>query len=133
LTVALGLSGCATKGFVRRSVEPVQNRVEEVDAENRRQGEVLGRISKDVEENEVALSATREKLGGVEAQAGQALARSDQNRRDIGQLRGELYDVVANIDAFQPVREETVLFGFDQDTRRRCSSGPTRCPPRDTG
>lgn len=114
LAVAVGVfgAGCATKGFVRKSVEPVETKVGEVADENVKQGERIGAVEKGVEENDVEISAAKERLTTVERQSTEALSRTDRHGRALDELRQR----IANIDDYKMAAETMVHFGFDRDT-----------------
>lgn len=104
-------AGCATKNYVRQTMDPLQGKVDQLSDQQKKQGDNLDLLSKDVEANEVAISATREKLGTVEGRTDQALSRGEQNERALNELRS----LVANLDDYQVAHQATVLFGFDRD------------------
>ncbi len=109
---AVLLGGCATKTYVKNTVQPVQAKVDQVGAkgdETRRQ----------LESDETKLSATTEKADAADSRATDALhnadtasKRADQVRTD---LRNELSETVANLDDYKPVGDATVHFGFNSD------------------
>jgi len=111
LAVALLGAGCATKGYVRQNVEPIESQVGQMSEEAKKQGGRLNQVEKDVEDNDVEISAAKERLSTVEGQTTEALSRGDRNARALDELRQQ----VANIDDYKVAGEATVNFGFDKD------------------
>jgi len=122
LTVgSMFIVGCATKGYVRKSVEPVDQKVDQVDKSSQQrdaqQTADLGKTNQQVDEDERKLSATDEIAKTADGEAKGATAKADQNTKDVGQLRGDLRNVVANIDDYKPAGDPIVVhFGISKDT-----------------
>lgn len=112
LAVTLLGAGCATKGYVRQNVEPLESQVGQVADETKKHGDRLNQVEKGVEENDVEISAAKERLSTVEGQTTEALSRTDRQSRALDELRQQ----IANIDDYKMAAEATVLFGFDKDT-----------------
>jgi outer membrane protein OmpA-like peptidoglycan-associated protein len=119
LAAAMVTGACATKGFVRRSTEPIQGQVDEVARKQSQQGELLDRTIQDVERNKTAIGETKEAVKLAEnkatdagAKAEAAGVKSTQNSRDIEALR----NMVSNIDDFSVANEAVVYFALNQDT-----------------
>jgi OmpA-OmpF porin, OOP family len=113
--------GCATKGYVRKSVEPIDQKVDQVDKSSQQrdaqQTADLGKTNQQVDENERKLSATDEIAKTADNEAKGATAKADQNAKDVGQVRGDLRNVVANIDDYKPAGDPVVVhFGVNKDT-----------------
>jgi OOP family OmpA-OmpF porin len=120
LIVMLGatalVSGCATKGYVRQNVTPVQDKLNQVSDQVNKQGSDLQKTQQDVSKNTQAISATDEKATTADRRAGdaanQAKQANDQAQKDdqeITQLRG----VIANLDDYKVSKQATVLFKFN--------------------
>jgi OmpA-OmpF porin, OOP family len=120
ITLAIGtmfIAGCATKNYVKKSITPVDQKVDQVDqASQKRDSSQVADINKTnqvVDEDEKKLSATDEVAKSADGTAKGAMAKSNQNTRDISDLRG----VIANIDDYKPAGEPTVVhFGVNKDT-----------------
>ena len=124
--VSVFATGCATKNFVRKSVDPVSNRVDQVAKQTTQQGEALEATKRDVEANERDISATRETAKGADARAGDAIERAgealksaqtanskaDQNSSALNELRS----TVANLDDYRPASTVVIPFGFNKTT-----------------
>jgi OOP family OmpA-OmpF porin len=111
--------GCATKNYVRQTVQPVQSKVDQVADQANKQGAEIVQTRKDVEKNTTDIEATDEKATAAEGRAGDALnkagqvdQKANQNTQDIGSLR----QVVANLDNYKVASQATVLFGFNRAT-----------------
>jgi outer membrane protein OmpA-like peptidoglycan-associated protein len=116
MLAATFVAGCATKNYVRQSVQPVQAKVDQVDDQNKKQDTEIAQTQQDVAKNSRDISATDEKATGADRRAGEAMAsatqanqKSDKNSLEISQLRG----VIANIDDYKVANETTVLFAFN--------------------
>jgi OOP family OmpA-OmpF porin len=120
LTLAAGAllgSGCATKTYVKNSVDPVSNRVDQLANQTNQQGQTLDATKKDVQQNEQDISATRETAKAADARAGDAMnaasaagAKADQANSAISELR----NTVANLDDYKPASTVVVPFGFNK-------------------
>jgi outer membrane protein OmpA-like peptidoglycan-associated protein len=118
LAAALVTGACATKGFVRRSTEPIQTQVDDVARKQSQQGELLDRTIQDVERSKVAIGETKEAVKLADNKATEANTKAEgagvkatQNARDLEALR----NVVANIDDFDVASEKVVYFALNQD------------------
>jgi outer membrane protein OmpA-like peptidoglycan-associated protein len=116
VTALLGLAGCATKGYVRNSVEPVSAKVnqvdQKVDKETQDRTAEGQKTNQRVDENSRDIDATGEIAKTADSQAKAAMAKANQNTRDLGDLR----NVVANIDDYNPGDHAVVLFGLNKST-----------------
>jgi outer membrane protein OmpA-like peptidoglycan-associated protein len=116
---SLFIAGCATKGYVRKTVEPVDQKVETVDQNSQKrdaaQTAELNKTNQVVDENEKKLDATTEIARSADTTSKGAMSKADQNARDVSSLRNNLQDVVANIDDYKPVNTAVVHFRVNQD------------------
>jgi OOP family OmpA-OmpF porin len=110
------VSGCATKGYVRQNVTPVQDKLNQVSDQVNKVGSDLQKTQGDVAKNTQAISATDEKATGADRRAGDAMTRANQandqaqkDDQEISQLRG----VIANLDDYKVSNQATVLFEFN--------------------
>jgi outer membrane protein OmpA-like peptidoglycan-associated protein len=114
VTALSGLAGCATKGYVRNTVEPVSAKVnqvdQKVDKETQDRTAEVQQTNQRVDENSRNIDATTEVAKTADSQSKTAVAKADQNARGLVDLR----NVVANIDDYNPGDKATVLFGFNQ-------------------
>ena len=121
-TIALAVSslfiaGCATKNYVKQSIQPVDQKVDQVDkssqARDQQQVSELNKTNQTVEDNEKKLSATTEVANTADTEAKGAMAKSNQNSRDLNDLR----NVIANIDDYKPAGDVVVVhFRVNRDT-----------------
>ncbi|MDP9169726.1 MAG: OmpA family protein [Acidobacteriota bacterium] len=125
LAGALIGSGCATKKFVRQTVDPVSGKLDTVAQQSTQQGQKIDQTSQTLdqtrqtlEKDETELSATKERAMSADSRAGDALnkageasAKADQANRDLGELR----NTVANLDDYKQVAETTLNFKFNSD------------------
>jgi outer membrane protein OmpA-like peptidoglycan-associated protein len=121
--------GCATKKYVAKTVDPVRDKVDTVAGTTDKQGQQInqqgtqlnqqgddlkGQIAKegsDIDAAKTDIAANKERAMAADARAGDALAKSDQNSKDLGELR----QVVANLDDYKPAGNTSIPFAFDKD------------------
>ena len=110
------VSGCATKGYVRQNVSPVQDKLNQVADQVNKEVTDLQKTQQDVTKNTQAISATDEKATAADRRAGDAMTRANQandqaqkDDQEITQLRG----VIANLDDYKVSKQATVLFKFN--------------------
>jgi len=131
LSGALLTTGCATKKWVRQQTTPIQAKVDQVGEQTTQQGQSLeqtkGQLSSDIkgvdERAQSGISAAQERASAAETRAGEALSRAEQanqeaakNSEAINKVRGDLQQVVSNLDDYQPAGEAMVMFKFDSAT-----------------
>lgn len=104
------LGGCATKKYVAKQTDPINQKINEVD--KNQQG-----TQKQLESDEPKISAAQEKADSADNRAGDALGRADAASKKADQvrsdLRNELSERIANIDDYKPAGDVTVLFKFN--------------------
>ncbi|HCC58804.1 MAG TPA: hypothetical protein DEQ47_16410 [Solibacterales bacterium] len=117
-------AGCATKKYVRNTVDPVRDQVQQVATQTNQHGNDIAQARKDMERDETLLNATKEKADSADTHAGEAmskagdamnkagdaLAKSDKNTQDLGELR----QTVANLDDYKVAGEDAIQFGFNK-------------------
>lgn len=115
-------TGCATKGYVRNNVSPVQAKVDQVAEQSNKQGGQLTQARQDIDKNASAISATDEKASAADRRAGDALNRAQQadqkatqNTQEVSALR----NTVTNLDNYKVVQAATVLFPFNSATLKK--------------
>ena len=110
LASLLVLGGCATKKYVAKQTDPLNQKINEVD--KNQQG-----TQKQLEGDEPKISAAAEKAESADNRAGDALGRADAASKKADQvradLRNELSERIANIDDYKPAGDVTVLFKFN--------------------
>jgi OOP family OmpA-OmpF porin len=114
LSAAMLVIGCATKTYVRQTVQPVQAKVDQVADQANKQGAQLDQVRKDVDKNTTAIEATDEKAATADQRAGEALTKANQVGQKSDQEISALRQVVANLDNYKVVNQTTVLFGFNR-------------------
>jgi OOP family OmpA-OmpF porin len=107
--------GCATKNYTRQQTTPLINKTNELDdltAKNSRDSkDVDSRAQEGIQKAQSAANAADQKAlaAGQSADQAQNLANSAVSRVT------NLSNTVANLDNYRPVKEASVLFGFDKD------------------
>lgn len=122
-------AGCATKKYVRQTVDPVSGKLDQVATKTDQQGQTLDQTRASLnetratlEKDETALNATNERAISADNRAGEAMAKANDasNKADtanqgVSALKTQLADTVANLDAYKQVAETTVNFRFNSD------------------
>jgi OmpA-OmpF porin, OOP family len=111
------IAGCATKGYVRNSVQPVQQKLDQVADQTNQQGEQLQQARQDVDLNTTAIAGVDEKATAADRRAGDAVNRAgaaDQKATQNTQQIASLRNTILNLDNYKVVRTATLLFGFDR-------------------
>ena len=125
-------SGCATKKYVRQTVDPVSGKLDTVAQKTDQQGQTIAQhgqsidqTRKDLEKDETELSATKERAMTADNKAGQAITKADQAGQkadqantkadQVGRDLGELRSTVSNLDDYKEVANATVNFKFDSN------------------
>jgi len=118
ITLAVGslfIAGCATKNFVKQSITPVDQKIDQVDksSQSRDSTQVsdINKTNQVVDEDEKKLSATNEIAMTADNEAKGATSKSNQNAKDLSDLR----NVVANIDDYKPAGQTVVHFAIAKD------------------
>jgi OOP family OmpA-OmpF porin len=117
---SLFLAGCATKAYVRNSIRPIDQKVEQVDQNSqKRDSQQVSDINKTnqvINQDEKKLDATSEIAKSADNASIGAMSKANQNAKDVGDLRNILQTVVANIDDYKPLNEVVVHFAVNKDT-----------------
>jgi OOP family OmpA-OmpF porin len=118
ITLAVGslfIAGCATKNYVKQSITPIDQKIDQVDksSQSRDSSQVadINKTNQVVDENEKKLSATDEIAKGADSQSKGAMSKANQNSKDINDLR----NIVANIDDYKPAGQTVVHFAIAKD------------------
>ncbi len=119
ITLAVGslfITGCATKNYVKQSIQPVDQKIDQVDkssqARDSSQVSDINKTNQTVDEDEKKLSATDEVARTADTEAKGAMAKTNENSKNINDLR----NVIANIDDYKPGTQVVVHFGVAKDT-----------------
>jgi len=120
ITLAVGtmfIAGCATKNYVKQSITPVDQKIDQVDQSSQKrdtsQVADITKTNQTVDEDEKKLSATTEIARTADGTSKGAMAKANVNSKDISDLRG----VIANIDDYKPAGDATVVhFGVNKST-----------------
>jgi len=121
LGAAALVSGCATKNYVRQTVQPVDAKVDQTNATVAKEQTEIDQTNKDVAANAQKINAVDETATGADRRAGDAMNKAnqvgqeaDQNRTDIGNVRQALANTVANLENYKVTDMTTVNFGLNQ-------------------
>ena len=131
-TLATAATGCATKKFVRKSVDPISAQLAEAE---KRDAENAAAIRDLDEKTQRAVSRVDEKAGAADARAAEAAEKAARagaqaslateradGARSLAETSlaraGELERVVESLDNFDLASSKTVYFGFDKSALR---------------
>lgn len=112
--VVLGTVGCATKKYVRQSVEPLETHLKTSDQKIADNGEQIRSVDRRAE------SGIAEAQNSAQ-QANQAAGQADQHAQAAHQVAeqgvaqaNQAQEMVNNIDNYKPAQHATVLFAFNK-------------------
>jgi OmpA-OmpF porin, OOP family len=126
------LAGCATKTYVKNTVNPVSGKLDQVSQQSNTQGQEIDQTKQtlaqtnqsvdqtkqsldqtraSLEKDETALNATNERAVSAGTHADDANRKADQLSQELGDLKTE----VANLDDYKQVAATTVNFKFNGD------------------
>jgi OmpA-OmpF porin, OOP family len=122
LGMASVISGCATRNWVRGTMDPVETKVDQVADQANKQGADISQTRQDVDKNTTAISATDEKATAADRRASDALNHANQvdqkatlNAQQIAALR----QTVVNLENYKVLSQATVLFAFNRATLKQ--------------
>jgi len=102
--------GCATKSYVRNQVNPVVNRVNELD-------DLTAENTRDIKDTQQGVQQVDSKAAAADQKAlaaGQAADQANQSATKAGNRVTSLAGTVENLDNYKPVSDTTVRFGVDK-------------------
>lgn len=125
-------SGCATKSYVHKSIDPVNGKVDQQGQQISQTSQSLQKTQQSLDADETKLSATDETAKAADARAGDALEKAGQaadkatdagNKADqanqkanqVGHDLGDLRTEVGSLDDYKKVSSATVTFAFNSD------------------
>lgn len=124
-TAAIVAGGCATKTYVKNTVDPVSGKLDRVARQTDQQGQTLDQTKQTADQTKQSLDQTRASLEKDESdinaaneraisagsRADDASKKADQAGRDLSDLR----NTVDNLDDYKQVAATTVNFKFGSD------------------
>jgi len=121
LGVAALVAGCATKNYVRLSVQPVDAKIDQTNATVAKEQTEIDQTNKDVAANATKINAVDETATSADRRAGDAMNKAnqvgqeaDQNGKDITAVRQALANTVANLENYKVTDMTTVMFALNQ-------------------
>jgi OOP family OmpA-OmpF porin len=132
VTGALLAGGCATKKYVKQTVDPVSGKLDQVATKTDQNGQSLDQTKQALDQTNKSLDGTKQSLDETRAtlekdesniNATNERAVSAGNRADdagrkadqVGKDLGDLKNTVANLDDYKQVAETTINFKFNSD------------------
>jgi OmpA-OmpF porin, OOP family len=134
--VALLSGGCATKSYVLKTTDPINQKLDQQHQTLNQTAESLQKTQQTLSADETALNATNERATSADARAGDALNRAGEANskaieagnkadgasqlaekvgRDVGDLRTQTASQIANLDDYKKVAASSVTFPFNSD------------------
>jgi outer membrane protein OmpA-like peptidoglycan-associated protein len=130
--VMLAAGGCATKNYVKKTVDPVNSKLDQTSQALSQTNDSLQKTQQTLAADETILNATKETATSADARAGDALnkagaadakaveagTRADQASQQAQQANAGVTDLkgqMASLDDYKKVSEATVNFKFDSD------------------
>ena len=119
------VAGCATKTYVKNTVDPVNGKVDQVAQQTNAQGQKIDQTNQSLaqtnqsldqtkaslDKTQTDLNATNERAVSAGSRADDASRKADQLSHDLGDLRSQ----VAGLDDYNQVAATTVNFKFNSD------------------
>jgi outer membrane protein OmpA-like peptidoglycan-associated protein len=109
-----GVTGCATKNYVRNQTAPLIQHTDQLDTEsaenNRQLHDVNDRAQAGITQAQGAANAANQNAQSASQAAGQAQTAADNAVHRADSLDG----VVKGLDSYKPVSDVSVTFGFDK-------------------
>jgi OmpA-OmpF porin, OOP family len=122
ITLAIGslfIAGCATKNYVKQSIQPVDQKVDQVDQNSQKRDSAqvadINKTNQQLGEDEKTIDSTEEIAKSADSKANSAVTKIDQNIKALSDLR----NVVANIDDYKPANTAVVHFAINKDTLKK--------------
>jgi OOP family OmpA-OmpF porin len=136
VTGALLSGGCATKKYVNKTVDPVSGKLDQVAQQTTQQGQSIDQTKQSLDQTKQSLDQTRQSLDQTRAtlekdesnlnatneravsagnRADDANRKAEQVGRDVGDLKNDLKNTIANLDDYKQVAETTINFKFNSD------------------
>lgn len=132
----LASTGCATKSYVRKSIDPVNGKVDQQGQQIGETSASLQKTQQNLQADETKLSATDETAKAADARAGEALTKAgqaddkatqagtkadqanqkaDQVSQNLGDLKKDVTNQFASLEDYKKVSSATVNFKFNSD------------------
>ena len=115
LLVVVGLLstvGCATKGYVRNQVTPINNKIDELNDITAKNTQGIKDADSKADQGITAANAADQKAGDAASSANQA----NQGVARVGNGLNGLTGTVENLDNYKPVANTTLQFGVNKYT-----------------
>jgi OOP family OmpA-OmpF porin len=107
-------AGCATKGYVRSTVEPVSTRVDQVEKTSNdkiaQTNQRVDQTNQKVDQNAKDITTVKETADSADKRSTDAMNLGQQHTTEIGDLN----NVVANIDQYKKTDQAVVLFNLNR-------------------
>lgn len=114
LCMTTGVTGCASKNYVRSQTGPLVQQTNDLDAKTASDHRAIGDTDERAQKGIAGAQASADAAGQHADAAGQAAGTAGQNAQDAYNRVDTLSGVVANLDNYKPVTDVSVTFAFDK-------------------
>ena len=110
----IGVTGCASKNYVRSQTTPLINQTNDLDAKTAADHRAIGDTDARAQKGIAGAQSAADAAGQHADSAGQAANAAGQNAQEAYNRVDTLAGVVANLDNYKPVANVSVTFAFDK-------------------
>ncbi|MBB5055550.1 outer membrane protein OmpA-like peptidoglycan-associated protein [Granulicella aggregans] len=114
LAMGLGVTGCASKNYVKAQTGPLVQQTNELDAKTASDHRAIGDTDERAQKGIAGAQASADAANQHANAAGEAANAAGQNAQDAYNRVDTLSGVVANLDNYKPVSDVSVTFAFDK-------------------
>ena len=114
LIEALGISGCASKNYVRSQTTPLVNQTNDLDAKTAADHRAIGDTDARAQQGIAGAQSAADTAGQHADAAGRAASAAGQNAQEAYNRVDTLSGIVSNLDNYKPVADVSVTFAFDK-------------------
>ena len=114
LIEALGMTGCASKNYVRSQTAPLISQTNDLDAKTAADHRAIGDTDARAQQGIAGAQSAANTAGQHADAAGQAANSAGLNAQEAFNRVDTLSGVVSNLDNYQPVSDVSVTFAFDK-------------------
>ena len=114
LLESFGMSGCASKNYVRSQTTPLINQTNDLDAKTAADHRAIGDTDARAQKGISGAQSAADVAGQHADAAGQAAGAAGQSAQEAYNRVDTLSGVIANLDNYKPVSDVNVTFAFDK-------------------
>jgi outer membrane protein OmpA-like peptidoglycan-associated protein len=114
MATSVGMTGCASKNYVRSQTTPVIQQTNDLDAKTSSDHKAIVDTDQRAQKGIAGAQASANTADQDANAAGQAATTAGQNAQEAVNRVDTLTGVVANLDSYKPISDVTVTFAFDK-------------------